>query len=268
MPASVRVVLLVDFAGPDGGMAAGKGMDAAEFARLRLGFEPDARQAEALRCGAKRGILNCSRQWGKSMTAAAMAVYRAVTRPRSVVVVAGPSRRQSGELVLKAREMAEFGGVKVRGDGRNAGSLVFPNGSRIIALPGRPETIRGFAASLILLDEAAYMDDRMYEALRPMLAATKGDVWMMSTPNGKQGFFYRTWEHGGDRWHRVRGPATESAHLDKAFLEEEREELGAVRFPQEYLCEFTEAEGAMFEKAVIDRAIVARAKGLKLKEGV
>jgi hypothetical protein len=51
--------------------------DAVEFARTRLGIEPDERQAEVLRSEAKRGMLNCTRQWGKSTIAAAKAVHRA-----------------------------------------------------------------------------------------------------------------------------------------------------------------------------------------------
>jgi hypothetical protein len=238
-------------------------MDGAEFARARLGFAPDARQAEVLRSESKRGILNCSRQWGKSTVAAAMAVRRAATRARVVVLVASPSRRQSGELLLKARGMAERAGMPVRGGGAGAESIRFPNGSRIVALPGRAGTIRGYAASLLLLDEAAYMEDRMYEALRPMIAATQGDIWMMSTPNGKQGFFYRTWAFGGDRWQRVLGPATECAHLDRGFLEEERDVLGPIRFPQEYLCEFTEVEGAMFDRTMIQRSLDPGLKALR-----
>src|ERR1035438_9300740 len=75
--------------------------DAVEFARSRLGFEADERQAEVLRSQAKRGILNCSRQWGKSTVAAAMAVYRAYTRPGSLVLLASPSERQSREILQK-----------------------------------------------------------------------------------------------------------------------------------------------------------------------
>ena len=47
--------------------------DAVTFARTRLGFLPDAQQMEVLQSDAKRGILNCSRQWGKSTVAAAKA---------------------------------------------------------------------------------------------------------------------------------------------------------------------------------------------------
>ena len=93
-------------------------VDAAEFARTRLGLDLDARQVEVLRSDAKRGILNCSRQWGKSTLAAAKAVHRAYTRPESLVLLASPSDRQSTELLKKARGMLrrEFS-AKVHNDG-------------------------------------------------------------------------------------------------------------------------------------------------------
>jgi hypothetical protein len=52
---------------------------------------------------------------------------------------------------------------------------------------------------LILIDEAARVDDAMYKALRPMLAVGQGDLWLMSTPYGKRGFFYECWEHDSRR---------------------------------------------------------------------
>ena len=57
-----------------GRVAAAVELDAVEFARKRLGIEPDERQAEVLRSEAKRGILNCTRQWGKSTVAAVKAI--------------------------------------------------------------------------------------------------------------------------------------------------------------------------------------------------
>ncbi len=81
--------------------------------------------------------------------------------------------------------------MKRRGDGDNAISLVLPNGTRIVGLPGTEGTVRGFSAvSLLLIDEAARVQDAMYKALRPMLAVGDGDLWLMSTPYGKRGFFY------------------------------------------------------------------------------
>ena len=82
-------------------------------------------------------------------------------------------------------------GIRPRGDGDNEISLLFPNGSRIVGLPGTEGTVRGFSAvSLMLIDEASRVDDAMYKALRPMLAVGGGDLWLMSTPCGKRGFFY------------------------------------------------------------------------------
>src|SRR6266446_9782671 len=77
--------------------------DAVAFAREKLGFNPDEKQMAMLR-GGKRGILNCSRQWGKSTVAAAKAVHRAYSEPGSLILALGPSLRQSGEFVRKAEE--------------------------------------------------------------------------------------------------------------------------------------------------------------------
>jgi len=224
-----------------------------EFARTRLGIEPDVRQAEVLRSESKRSILNCCRQWGKSTIAAAKAVHRAYTRENSLVLVASPSDRQSGELVRKAEAMTERLGLRLRGDGTNEISLAFPNGSRIVGLPGESAKIRGFSAvSLLIVDEAAWVSEPMYRALRPMLAASNGDLWMFSTPNGRQGIFHETWIHGGEDWHRVRVPATECARISREFLEQERGVQGEAAFAQEYLCEFVQAEGAMFDQTLVE----------------
>jgi len=46
-----------------------------------------------------------------------------------------------------------------------------------------------------------------------------GTLWLMSTPLGKQGFFYETWAHGGPEWERFRAPATECSRIRKAYLD-------------------------------------------------
>jgi hypothetical protein len=181
-----------------------------EFAREALGFEPDERQAEVLRSTAKRGILNCTRQWGKSTVAGIKALHRAHTRPGVLVIVASPTERQSGEFLRKAEVLLASTGVRPRGDGKNPLSLLLPNGSRIVGLPGTEGTVRGFSSvSLMVIDEAARVPDEVYKALRPMLAVEDGDLWLLSTPAGKQGFFYENWEHGGEEWERVTVRATE-----------------------------------------------------------
>ena len=231
-------------------------MDAVEFAITKLGFEPDERQQEVLRSKAKRGILNCTRQWGKSTVSAAKALYRAESVAGSLVVVATPCARQSAEWMRKAKCMARRMGIEPKGDGDNPISLALPNGSRIVGLPGREATVRGFSAvSMLLIDEAARVEDATYKALRPMLAVGHGDLWMMSTPCGRRGFFFETWEHGGAEWMRARVPATECARIPKKFLREERGVMGDVWFRQEHLCEFVDSGAGMFDRDVIEAAL-------------
>ncbi len=227
-----------------------------EFARRRLGFEADDRQAAALNSQAKRGILNCTRQWGKSTVLAVKAVHRAWTVAGSLVLVASPSERQSAEFLRKAAGFLMRLGVPRRGDGDNASSLALPNGSRIVGLPGTEGTVRGFSAvSMLLIDEAARVQDATYKSLRPMLAVGKGDLWLMSTPRGQRGFFYESWINGGETWERHSVPATECPRIEAGFLEEERGELGSTWFAQEYLCEFVDGGGGWFGRRLVEGAL-------------
>jgi hypothetical protein len=231
-------------------------VDAFTFASTELGFIPDAQQAEVLRSTAKRGILNCSRQWGKSTVAAAKAVHRAHTRPESLVLVASPSERQSAEFLRKASGLVRQLNIRPRGDGDNATSLLLPNGSRIVGLPGTEATVRGFSnVSLLLIDEASRVPDELYQSLRPMLSTSGGDMWLMSTPWGQRGFFYETWRGSDEQWLRVSVPATECPRIPAAFLEEERGVMSGDWFGQEYMCQFTGCDDALFERQLIEDAL-------------
>jgi hypothetical protein len=126
-------------------------------------------------------------------------------------------------------------------------------------------TVRGFSSiSLLLIDEAAWVDDAMYHALRPMLAVGRGDLWLMSTPFYRQGFFYETWENGGPEWFRVKAPATECTRISEEFLAEELEELGEDKFRREYLCEFMDSGTEVFGREAIDNAFVDLVRPLEL----
>jgi phage FluMu gp28-like protein len=241
-------------------------VDAVEFARDRLDFWPDLRQAEILGRRIRRGLVNCSRQWGKSTVAAAKAVHQAYFYSGSLTLMVAPSARQSGEFLRKAAELLARVGIRVRGDGTNESSILLPNGSRLVALPGNEATIRGFSkVSLLLIDEASRVSDEMYQALRPMLAVGDGDLLMMSTPNGRRGFFWEEWSEGGDGWERWSVPATECARIPASFLAEERRTMGDRGFRQEYMCEFLEMEGALFTEEMIQRAFRDDVKPLEIR---
>ena len=165
-------------------------VDVGRFATDTFGLQLDPKQAELLGTESKRVIVNCTRQWGKSTMTAVKAVHRAMFEPGSLSVAIAPSERQSGEFVRKVRDLCASAGCRTRGDGQNRASAVLDNGSRVVGLPAVERTTRGFSnASLLIVDEASRVTDQFYYACLPMLAASDGDLWLLSTPNGRDGFF-------------------------------------------------------------------------------
>ena len=76
-------------------------LDPVIFAVERLGFTPDAWQADVLRLGDKNTLLCCSRQAGKSTTTAILALHCALFQPGALILLGSPSLRQSRELFAK-----------------------------------------------------------------------------------------------------------------------------------------------------------------------
>jgi hypothetical protein len=212
----------------------------------RCGFaELDGWQADLLRSRRPQMILNCSRQAGKSTVSAMLALYEALHQPASPVLLLAPALRQSSELFLKVQECARVLGVKAVEE--SAERIVFENGARIVCLPGREQTIRGFSGvSLLVVDEASRVPDALYYSVRPMLAVSGGRIVLLSTPFGRRGFFHKEWNDGGDSWHRVSVTAAECPRIPAAWLEAERATIGEWWFKQEYGCEFVDTADQVF----------------------
>ena len=186
--------------------------NAADFGRQTLGFSPDEAQAQLLAARQRYVLLNCHRQWGKTTVTAIRAVYQAHEKRKQVIVIVSPTLRQSRVLASRCREFANRLHLELGTDATNAGSIRFPNGSLILPLPAHADRVRGFTANLLIIDEAARVPDEVYSAATPMLATTKGDLWLLSTPKGRSGFFYEEWmsqDTGKHPWLRISGGGTE-----------------------------------------------------------
>lgn len=133
------------------------------------------------------------RQRGKSRIAAAMAEAMACQKPGSLTLLVSRSLRQASELFKKVREFHNLAlPMPLRKDTEH--ELEYTNGSRIISLPASSETIVGYSAvDLLILDEAARIQDETYYAVRPMLARSQGTILAISTPFGKRGWFYEAY---------------------------------------------------------------------------
>ncbi len=164
----------------------------------RAGIEPDPWQADVLRSTAPRRLLNCSRQSGKSTVAAIRAVHAALYEPGSLVLLLSPALRQSQELFRKCLDVYRSLDHPEPPEAESALRLELANGSRVVALPGKEGTIRGYSGvGRLIVDVASRVPDDLYRSVRPMLAVSGGDLDAMSTPFGKRGFFYEAWADGG-----------------------------------------------------------------------
>ena len=220
-------------------------LDPVRFA-IAGGITPDPWQARLLRSTAPRILLNVTRQGGKSTTVGLLASHTVIYEPGALVLILSPSQRQSVELFRKVLDVYRRLGRPVAADAENALSLELENGSRIVALPGKEATIRGFSGvRLLLIDEAAKVADDLYRAVRPMLAVSGGRLALLSTPFGKRGFY---WQEYQDRasWDYYEVPATQCPRIPQAFLDEERRKLGDLWFRSEYCCEFVDNISSVF----------------------
>jgi phage FluMu gp28-like protein len=113
-------------------------------------------------------------------------------------LIAAPSERQSLEALQKWKEWAEVfdmsiadGHVERESGGESllkSASIIFPHGSRVFAVPGKPETVRGFSAN-VLLTEFAFFErpEAIWKAILPSVINTKRGlkkVRLITTPNG------------------------------------------------------------------------------------
>lgn len=151
-----------------------------------------------------------SRQTGKDFSTSGEIVadchWLADGAPRTALnattwMIAAPSERQSLETLAKVKEWGEAFEVAVANyqEDRDApgtllksGTITFGNGSRVIAVPGRPDTVRGMSCNLALTEFAFFDDpDATWKAVLPSitnpLRGGEKKVRVISTPNGKTG---------------------------------------------------------------------------------
>jgi hypothetical protein len=153
--------------------------------------------------------------------------------------------RRSSELFRKTKDFL----VALRAEiaEESALRLERSNGARVISLPGGAANIRGYSKpALVILDEAAFINDQMIAALRPMLAVSQGRLIMLSTPFGQRGQFFEAWMNGGASWQRFKVTAYQCPRIDPVWLANERQQLGPYIFASEYGCEFLGTLDAVF----------------------
>jgi hypothetical protein len=236
-------------------------VDALQFLALALdpalvlrarGLAVDPWQRALLLGRERHVLLNCCRQAGKSTAASALALHEALFTPGALVLLLSPGLRQSREIFRKVLAAYDAMGRPVPARQANQLQLELAHGGRVVCLPGKEATVRGYSPSLVIIDEAARVPDDLYRAVRPMLAVTHGRLLALSTPFGQRGWFYQAWQ-GTGAWQRICIPWTKCPRIGADFIAEERLALGDAWVQQEYECLFTALEGLVypdFERAL------------------
>jgi hypothetical protein len=221
--------------------------------RAAFGVEPMPHQATYL---ASTGhlLVRKGRQVGMTQAAAALAIHVARQKAGNLAAVISPSLRQSTEVAMRARVGLWALGDQLVQD--SVSLLRLKNGSRILSLPGSARGVRGYAASLVIVDEAAWVSDETFVAVRALVAATGGRVIVQSTPGSPVGFFYELATNTPPDWASLVVRSDEASVIDPTFLERERREMAADLYRQEYEAEFGSGGGGLFTPAMVDSLFV------------
>ena len=224
-----------------------------------LGLEPAAWQAEYLRAPLGASILALTaRQVGKTTTAAWAIAHYMLFTPGGLSVIACPAQRQSAEAVRRVRDSLIKVGAELKVD--NVYGLELKNGSRVLALPGSDDSIRGLTVDgWIVADEAARLDNDLISALRPMRARTRARFAMLSTAWSRTDPFWTAWSDDDPSWLRLKATADVPGLFAPAYLEQERRALGEHSFNREYLGIPIGATASPFGWDLYERATQIRA---------
>jgi hypothetical protein len=210
-------------------------LNPALWMQIVLGITPHDWQKTFLLAprGASIAVLT-ARQVGKTTAAAVGIAHSAVFMPGSLSVVACPTQNQSAEALRKVRDMVLMAGAELTTE--NKYSLELANRSRVLALPGTEESIRGLTVDAwIVADEAARLDPAIMAALHPMRTQRPDARFaMLSTAWSRTDPFWSAWEN--DDWVRIRATVdVEPSLIAPEVLERARRDLSADDFKREYL---------------------------------
>ncbi len=220
----------------------------------------------------KAGLM--SRQTGKDFSSECEAAEDCRARPRTEWMIAAPSERQALDSLEQGKTWAMGFDLKVDDyqERREGGSetllksaeITYSNGSRMRAVPGKPDTVRGRSANLLLTEfdffenPAATWRAVLPSITNPLRGGEKR-VRLITTPNGAGGAMHKIWtKEDSDkmRWSRhlvtiyhavLMGLPVNIEELREAFDDHEG-------FSQEFLCQFLDGSNVLLPYDLIQMA--------------
>ncbi len=195
----------------------------------------------------KFGIVVTPRQFGKSLLGQNLLVYWLLQKPNQKGCWISPIYNQAKKVF---QELSDASQPIITKSNKAELTLQFVNGSTVQFLSSeRPDSVRGFSFHYMIVDEAAYVNERGFEtAILPTLTALGKKCLIISTPKSKNWFYkyYLKGVNDSTEYISFRGQSTDNPYIDQSFIAEQRLSLPDDIFRQEYLAEFTDAGSEVF----------------------
>jgi len=193
------------------------------------------------------------RQCGKTAGASILISEEAINKPNSYILIGAYVIEQAEHVFWKIKDYlwAKYSKQIV---GRPTLHFIeLKNGSKILckAVGDTGAGMRGPTVTMLVLDEAAFIPDRAWIAIEPVISVSKGRVILLSTGQCKKGFFYKSTLNENITQFHV--SARTCPRHTKEFLDRKEAELSPVAFAQEYLGEFIDDYNRKFTDDWIEK---------------
>lgn len=202
-------------------------------------------------------IILKSRQLGISTLTAGYSLWKMIFHSDFNILVIAIKQDVAKNLITKVRVMYELLPSWLKGGSLedNKMSLRLQNGSQIKAISSSPDAGRSEALSLLVIDEAAFVDyaDEIWTSAQQTLS-TGGSAILLSTPNGVGNFFHRMWvgaEEGKNPFNPIKLHWTVHPERDQQWRAEQDELLGPKQAAQECDCSFISSGQTVIEPELL-----------------
>jgi len=232
------------------------------FTKILFGYSEIApKQRELLHLNGSTQVVCAGRRFGKTNYVAGKIFYYASIHPKSKIIVGGPSLDQAKiyyDLLTEALEISPLKGFVKKTKDSPFPTIYFKNGSSITirSTAHNGKYLRGRKVNLVVLTEAAFIKDSVYEqVIIPMKLDTGAPVILESTPNGMN-YFYEEYQRGlKNNNHTIAFHATvyDNPFLDQNEIENAKSKTPDYVWRQEYLAEFVDDDTVFFPwKVLVD----------------
>lgn len=185
-----------------------------------------------------------ARQLGISWLLCAYALWLCLFHPGRMVLLFSRGQLEADELLRRVKVLYQrlpdwLRTSAARVTVENASEIAWDNGSRVQSLPATENAGRSFTASLVIMDEFAFMQwaAKLYTAVKPTIDGG-GQLVVLSTANGLSNLFYELWDRtvkGGSQFLPVFLSWRMRPDRDEAWMRRVREDaVDPLLVDQEY----------------------------------